>query len=153
MKVVRNAIADRLLALSGVTSNIATFRGIPAVFTESPIPPSATGRIIVVRDSHIDLPFETKTPSDPPADYVPTLGREVEHDIAIYENQTGDSEGLEDLALFIRESFNRYPLAVSGYGTLIAKTRGPIEASNNEEDEQEVDGRIVTVALTVIKAP
>jgi hypothetical protein len=153
MRVVRNAIADRLLALPQVTTNIATFYGEPAIFTRSPVPPAASGRFIVIRDSHIDEPFETKTPSNPPADYVATMGREVHHDIGIYQDQTGDSSDLEDLALYIRKAFNRYPLSISGYGTLIARTSGPIEAPASEEQNEEVDGRLITVILTVIEKP
>lgn len=153
MRVVRDALADRLLSLPYVTTRVGTFRGAPAIFSMSPIPPAAEGRVIVVRDAHIDIPFETKTPSDPPPDYVATLGRTVEHDIAIYEDQTGDSSELEDLALYIRDAFNRYSLSVSGYGTLIATTRGPLEAPGSEDVMNEVDGRLVTVVLTIIKSP
>lgn len=153
MKVVRNAIADRLLSLSDVTSRISLFRGVPAVFSQSPIPSSAEGTYIVVRDAHVDLEFATKTPTNAPADYVATRGRDVEHDIAIYADQTGDASDLEDLALIVRESFNRHPLTISGYGTLVARARGPIEVPQGEAGESYVDGRLITVALTIIKRP
>jgi hypothetical protein len=152
VKEIRNAMADRLLAMSSVTSQVSTFRGVPAIFSTSPVPPAATGTFIVIRDASSDVPWESKV-NDAIPDYVATKGREVSHDVAIYQDQTGDSSVLEDLAKTVRDAFHRYPLTVSGYGTLIAKAFGPITAPMSEEMDNQVDGRLITVELTVIKNP
>jgi hypothetical protein len=153
MRESRNAIADHLLGLSAITSRISTFKGVPAIFSTSPIPPSAAGRYIVIRDAHVDDAFETKKPQDAPSDMAITAGRVVMHDVAVYEDQTGDSSVVEDVALLIREGLNRVLIPISGYGTLIAKAVGPVAAPESETVSQEVVGRIVTVELTVIKRP
>lgn len=151
MRETRNAIVTRLLSLSAVTSRVSTFRGQPAIFAMDIIPPTASGRYIAVRDAHIDVAFETKQPDNPPADYVPTIGREVHHDIGIYEDTTGDDSVLADLGRIVRQAFHRHPLACSGYGTLIARADGPINSPNDDDEVNQVNGRIVTVALTVIQ--
>lgn len=149
MREVRDAAANRLLGLSPVTDLLGTFRGVPSVFAGSPIPPSVVGRYIVIRDAHIDEAWETKQ-SDTP-DGTATIGRTVEFDVAAYQDQTGDTSDLEDLSRIIRDAFHRHQLAVSGYGTLIAKASGPVEAPGSEEEVNQVEGRIVTVNLTIIK--
>lgn len=153
MRVVRDALYSRLVAVSGLTTVLSTFRGAPAIFNEGLVPPSAEGRYVVIREAAIDIPFESKQAADAPSDYVPSVGRYLEHDIGCYEPDTGDSSGLEDLALLIRDSLHRHPLSISGYGTLIAKALGPVNAPRGETDEIYDNGRIVTVALTIIKAP
>jgi hypothetical protein len=150
--VTQNALADRLLSLTEVTALVGTFRSLPAIFSESPVPPSATGRYIVIRDAHVDEPWESKEPQSAPTDMIITRGRMVHHDIGIYEDTTGDSSTVEDLAELVRNAFNRYLLPISGYGTLIAKARGPIKVSDDENIDNQVDGRVVTVELTIIKA-
>lgn len=153
MKEVRNAIADYLLSLSEITSQLGTFKSVPAVFNSSPVPPAATGRYVVIRDAVTDGPFETKDPQDAPTDMIITRGREVVHDVAVYQDQTGDGSELEAVATLIRKRLNRHLLTISGYTTLIARAYGPINAPGSEEMDNQVDGRIVTVALTVIENP
>lgn len=153
MKAVRDAMVVHMLGTSGIASAVSTFRGQPAIFARSPIPPSAAGTYIVVRDSHIDDAFESKWGPNDPADYVPTKGRSVEHDIGVYTDQEGDSSALEELAISVRNAFHRVPISVSGYGVLIAAARGPIEAPFSESVAEYVDGRIITVALTLISEP
>ena len=142
----------RLMSLGAVTSGVSTFRGVPSIFATSPIPPSATGRYIVVRDAHSDEPWDTKQMDQPADGYVGSLGRIVVFDIGIYEDQTGDGSALENLSKIVRDAFHRYQLPVSGFGTLIARASGPINASDDEIMENQVEGRIVTVSLTVIVA-
>jgi hypothetical protein len=109
-----------------------------------------------VRDAHSDIPWETKVNDDIAVGPLVqgTLGRIVEHDIAVYEDQTGDSSDLEDLAVIIRNGINRKAplITISGYGTLIAKASGPVEAPQSEALDNQVEGRLVTVQLTIIKA-
>lgn len=153
MQAVRDAIADRLLGLTEITDLIAIYRGVPAIINTEPVPRDVTGLYIVVRDAFYDVEFGTKTPSNPPADLIVTRGRIVYHDIAMYEESSGNSTNLEIVSLLVRDAFNRYPLPVSGWGTLIAKTRGPTTTSSDPATEEHADGRVVTVELTVIKQP
>jgi len=155
VKETRNAIADRLLANGDVTSQIGTYFSVPSIFSLEPVPSAVQGRYIVVRAAHVDVEtLPTKTPYNPPADMIITRAREVHHDIAVFEDQTGDSSDLENLSRIIRDAFHRQSasIAVSGYGVLIAKATGPVATSESEEMVNQVDGRVVTVELTVIRA-
>lgn len=140
MLAVKNAIFDRLAGAASVTARIGTFKGVPAIFSRQPIPPTASGTYIVIPDAIGDDAGvgDTKT----------TLGRDVAHDLGIYADETGDPAAVEQLAEIVRDLFHREPLIVDGYGSaLVSRVSGPIEAPA----EPEIYGRIVTVSFSIIR--
>lgn len=139
MNVVQNAYVVAIKADSYIASQISTYGGEPSVFARRPVPGDVTGMYITVGASKSDTPYETKT----------TLGREVISDIGVYVPWDGDPGPCDEVAEYIRDLFNRTPLAVSGYGnSLIAVATGPIDAPTDDR----MYGRIVTVRQSMIRA-
>jgi hypothetical protein len=138
--VTRAAVADTLLAATNITALIGTYRSVPSIFAQDPVPPQVEGRYIYVSDAVTDSPgtFDTKQ----------TVGRIITHDIGIYEDNAGDPNSVEVVARLVALLFERNPIAVSGYGTaLITRVFGPIQAPTDES----MNGRIVTVSLDIAR--
>ena len=136
----QNAIFDVLAGSTTVTDWAGTFRGATAIFTRSPIPPSMSGKYLVIRDSDTDVPGVGETKE--------TRGRFVMHDIGIYKDEDGDPSDIQDIAEAVRDLLHRNQVPVSGYGNaLVASASGPIQA-----DGDQVYGRIVTVSFELVKA-
>ncbi len=138
MTAVQNAMHARLVGIAGITSLVGTFQSLPAIFTGANIPNPMVGTYVVIHDSLVNDPFDTKT----------SVGRVLETDIGTYADESGDVTEVQAIAELIRDAFHREPLTVVGFGTLIARARGPIQVPT----EQQMYGRIVTVQLTLIKA-
>ena len=137
MTSVQDGIYDRLAGTTEITSQISTYRGGPAIFTRDRIPGDAVHRYIVIDDAIGDVPYDTKT----------TLGREVLHDIFVYDFESGNPKIVQDVAELVRDVLHRQDLTVSGYGTLIAVVQGPIVAPTDDR----VYGRVVTARFNLIR--
>lgn len=114
MSVFTQAIYNRLISDTTLTAKLATYKGLPAVFTIEPIPEDAELPYIVISNPISDIPFDTKT----------TLGREMVIDVRCYTNDTGSKVAVEDIAERVRELFHRQRIDVNGYANLIANCDG-----------------------------
>jgi hypothetical protein len=138
MREVLNGLYDRLASIPEIVADLSTYMSNPAIFTRDPVPVDAVTRYIVVEDAFDDGPFDTKT----------TLGREVLHDIFVYDTETGDASLAERVARNVRDVLHRQNLTVSGYGTLVAVANGPRVAPTDDH----IYGRVVTARFQLIKA-
>jgi hypothetical protein len=137
MTSVQDGIYQRLASVTEITSQISTYLGNPAIFTRSRIPGDAVTRYIVIDDAIGDEPYDTKT----------TTGREVLHDIFVYDFESGDPSICQNVAELVRDVLHRQHITVSGYGPLIAVVNGPIVSPTDDE----VIGRVVTARYNLIK--
>jgi hypothetical protein len=137
MTSVQDGIYQRLASVTEITSQISTYLGNPAIFTRSRIPGDSVTRYIVIDDAIGDEPYDTKT----------TTGREVLHDIFVYDFESGDPSICQNVAELVRDVLHRQHITVSGYGPLIAVVNGPIVSPTDDE----VIGRVVTARYNLIK--
>lgn len=137
MKVLQDAIFDRLAGSATITAGIGTFQGVPAIFTRFPIPGGAPARRITISSSISDDPWDTKT----------STGREVITDITVWTEESGDPSLVESLAEEVRALFHREPVDVTGYGNFIAVVGGPIE-----NDDDQMYGRVISMRHVLVKA-
>ena len=115
---------------------LATYGGLPAVFTTDPAPGDATFPYIVTAGQVTDLPFDTKN----------SRGRELRRDVRCYTEATGSAVVVEQIAERVRALLHRQPIEVSGFVWLLAECSGPIVA-----DEPDAYGRIVTVRVVYLE--
>lgn len=137
MTSVQDGIYQRLAGVTEITSQINSYRGSPAIFTRSRVPGDAVQRYIVIDDAIGDEPYDTKT----------TLGREVLHDIFVYDFESGDPSVCQNVAELVRDVLHRQHINVSGYGPIIAVVNGPIVSPSDDR----VYGRVVTARFNLIK--
>ena len=136
MSALTAAFYDLLATDPTLIGLLATYGGVPAVFTTDPAPEDALLPYIVTAGEVSTAPFDTKT----------TLGREIRRDVRCYTEANGDAQDVEEMAERVRELFHRQPLVVDGFGVWVAECRGPIVA-----DEDTAYGRVVTVRLLMIE--
>jgi len=137
MRALKDGYYERLVTVSGIVNRISTYDDYPAIFTRTPVPEDASMPFVVIREPFADDPWDTKT----------TTGRRILNDIGIYGDATGDPELVDEVARLVREAIHRNPITVSGYGSLIAKAAGPVDAPTDDQ----VYGRFVTAELTLIR--
>jgi hypothetical protein len=137
MREVQNGLYDRLASIPEIVADLSIYQGAPAIFTREPVPHDAVDRYIVVGDAIGDEPYDTKT----------TLGREVLHDIVVYDSETGDASVVERVATLVRDVLHRQNLTISGYGVLVAVASGPVVAPTDDL----VYGRVVTARFNLIQ--
>lgn len=130
MSVFTQAIFNRLIADTSLTSKVAVYKGHPAVFTIDPVPANAVLPYVVVSGPTSDVPFDTKT----------TEGREMLVDVRCYTDDNGSKALVEEIAERVRELFHRQKIEVTGYDNLITICNGPIFMS-----EDGAYGMIVTI--------
>ena len=130
------AIHARLTGDVTLTALLATYKGVPAVFTTDPAPEDASLPFLVSAGQVSDVAFDTKT----------TRGRDVRRDVRCYAAASGSAVTIEAIAERVRTLLHRHQLAVSGMVTWIAEVSGPIVA-----DEPDVYGRILTARVLLVE--
>lgn len=118
-----------------LASLLATYAGLPAVFTTDPAPGNAELPYIVTAGAVSDVPFDTKD----------KVGRQIMRDVRCYAAATGSTAVVEAMAERVRELLHRQQVAVDGIGWLMSNCTGPLAA-----DSLKAYGRIVTVTMTFI---
>ena len=129
MDVLTAAVYDVLTTDAELAALLASYNGLPAVFTVDPAPGDAVLPYIVTAGNVADSGWDTKT----------GLGRHVFRDVRCYAAADGSAVTVEAIAERVRELFHRQPLVVSGFGVLVAICSGPVAS-----DEGAAYGRIVT---------
>ncbi len=128
------ALYDKLASDPTLSGLLATYKGLPAVFTVDPVPKDAVLPYIVTAGEVAHTPWDTKT----------TRGRAVIRDVRCYAEANGSAVVVEAIAERVRALLHRQPLQIDGCHWLISDVTGPIVA-----DEQDAYGRILTLNLTV----
>lgn len=131
------ALYDKLASDPTLSGLLATYKGLPAVFTVDPVPKDAVLPYIVTAGEVAHTPWDTKT----------TRGRSVIRDVRCYAEANGSAVVVEAIAERVRALLHRQPLQIGGCHWLISDVTGPIVA-----DEQGAYGRILTLNLTVQEA-
>lgn len=137
MSALTAAIAARLQADATLAAMLASYNGLPAVFTVDPAPDDADLPYIVAAGEISQTPFDTKT----------TRGREVTRDVRCYAEASDSAALIEAIAERVRELFHRQRLAVSGYENWVISCNGPRVA-----DETDAYGRIVGLRLILMES-
>jgi len=124
------ALYDVLVGDAALGLLLATYDGLPAVFTVDPVPEGAELPFIVSAGHVTDVAFDTKTGK----------GREVWRDVRCYADADGSAITVEAIAERVRKLLHREVISVTGFEMLVAECSGPIVA-----DEPDAYGRVVTV--------
>jgi len=111
---------------------LATYQGIPAIFTTDPVPGDTLLPYIVSAGEITQAPFDTKT----------TLGRDLIRDVRCYAAADGSPVVIEAIAERVRTLLHRQPLSISGYTWWVSDCGGPIVA-----DERDFYGRILSLSV------
>lgn len=136
MSAITQAIHDKLTNDTKLTDMLATYYGMPAIFTQDPAPEGAEYPYIITA-GHVADTFEgvsSKTRS----------GRDIERDIRCYVKR-GDMAALEEIAERVRELFHRQPLVIAGWETVRVNASGPVVGP----EEDTAHGLIVTISFTI----
>jgi hypothetical protein len=134
VNVITAAFQSRMANDATLAALLATYDGVPAVFTTDPVPGDATLPYVVSAGEAVNMPFDTKT----------TLGRKIWRDVRCYDSANGSAVKVEAIADRVRVLFHRQSFLIPGFAWILAECSGPIVA-----DEQDAYGRIVTVKLTL----
>lgn len=120
-----------------LVSMLATYNGLPAIFTVDPVPGDAVLPYIVTAGSVADTSWDT-TYSE---------GRIIVRDIRCYTAATGSMIAVENMAERVRHLFHRRRIPIDGYDNVITKCTGPIEGP----EEDDAYGMIVTVEMHLFR--
>ncbi len=132
MNALTQVLYDELAGDAALAALLATYGGLPAIFTTDPAPGDATLPYLVTAGSIAEAPFDSKT----------TLGREVLRDVRCYAAASGSAETVEKIAARVRMLLHRQALVIPGFVWFLSECAGPTVA-----DEQDAYGRVVTVNL------
>jgi hypothetical protein len=130
MSILTRAIYDVLAGDATLAGLLATYNGLPAVFTSDPAPGDAEPPYIVTAGDVAQTPFDTKT----------TRGREMVRDVRCYDNAGGGPVVIEAIAERARYLLHRRALAIAGHTWILSECGGPTVA-----DEPKYYGRILTI--------
>lgn len=125
------AVYARMAGDGELASLLATWKDLPAVFTQDPPPAGAVLPYIVTPGQLATIPFDTKD----------ERGEELFRDIRIYDKATGSQKRVEDIAARVKDLFHRQPLVVDGRAVLMVEVTGP----RLGPQEDEAYARIVTL--------
>ena len=125
--LVKYLLADTVLA-----PKLGTFMGRPSVFSSEPIPEAATSPFIV-----------TRAITDQTLDAKHRVVREIQQDIAIYDDDDGSPADIETIAEYIREKL-RIPFSITNWNVCGIVVDGPIL-----NDLDDLHGRVLTVRITL----
>ena len=132
MSILTRAIYDRLAGDATLTGLLASYKGLPAIFTVDPAPGDAALPYIVSAGEVSQAPNDTKT----------TRGRSIMRDVRCYAEADGSAVVVEAIAERVRELLHRQPLEIDGYRWILSDVTGPVAA-----DEQDAYARIITLSL------
>ena len=136
MSILTAAIYDRLAGDAILTGLLATYKGLPAIFTTDPVPGDTGIPYIVTAGEITQAPSDTKT----------TRGRDLIRDVRCYAVADGSAVVIETIAERVYELLHRQKLMINGYQWVISNCGGPIVA-----DEKDFYGRIISLSLTAQK--
>lgn len=131
--VFTEAIYHQLRNDAELVSMLATYGGLPAIFTIDPVPGDAVLPYIVTAGQIADTSWDT-TYSE---------GRIIVRDIRCYTEATGSMIAVENMAERVRYLFHRRTIPVDRYDNVITKCTGPIQGP----EEEDAYGMIVTVEM------
>ena len=135
MSPITAAIQARLAGDPTLGGMLAVYNGGPAVFTTPPPGKAALPFIVTAGDLNA-RPFDTKN----------SRGRELWREVECYAAANGSAVTVEAMAERVRALLHRAPLAVDGFGVLLADCMGPIVV-----DDGDAYGRVVTVRMIMIE--
>ena len=121
------AIQSRLAGDALLAADLSTYRGVPAVFTQDPVPEDAELPYVVTCGEVGQSAFDTKT----------SRGRDAVRDVRCYANATGSVVLIERIAERVRELLHRHQLAGAIYTTASGPTVLPTDST--------VYGRLVSL--------
>ena len=130
------AIADKLIADSTLTTMLSSYKGQPAIFSVDPVPEGAELPYIIVGPIVDNSPKDTKN----------SQGRTVRIDVRCYAEETGSSALIESIGERIRTLLHRVSLTISEFQWIGSDCFGPISA-----DEVGAYGRIITAVVMADK--
>lgn len=113
-----------------LTAKLGTFRGGPAIFGVLPVP-EPTGSPFIVTQSITDETLGTKG----------RVVREIQQDIAIYDDDDGGVADIETIAEYIREKL-RVHFSVPNWNMCGIQMSGPVP-----NDIDDLNGRVLTARI------
>jgi len=136
VSILTRAIYDKLAGDATLTAMLATYKGLPAIFTTDPAPGDTGLPYIVTAGEVTQVPSDTKT----------TRGRDLIRDVRCYAKADGSAVVIETIAERVYALLHRQKLPINGYQWVISNCAGPIVA-----DEKDFYGRIISLSLTAQK--
>ncbi len=143
MSALTQAFFDRLSQDFELTSQLSTFAGRPAIFTQDDVPGGAVYPYVVTAGEITNNPWYSKD----------SYGSDVRRDIRVYDDAQTGSKRVEDIAdriarLFRPDNPLTFPSG-SGLSSIVTEARGPIVAPTDPTSH----GRIVMVRLLLTEDP
>lgn len=132
MSVLTQAIHARLSEDAVLVTLLATYHGLPAIFTFRTVPGDARPPYIVTGGEVSQQPADTKN----------SRGRAIIRDVRMYTRATGETVVIEQIAERVRTLLHRAPLSIEGFEWVLSNVSGPIAV-----DEPDVYGRVISLAL------
>jgi hypothetical protein len=136
MSILTAAIYDQLAGDAILTALLATYKGLPAIFTTDPAPGDTGLPFIVTAGEVTQAPSDTKT----------TRGRDLIRDVRCYAKSDGSAVVIETIAERVYALLHRQNLPINGYQWVLSNCTGPIVA-----DEKDFYGRIISLSLKAQK--
>lgn len=133
MNALIDALAARLLGDATFAGYHSVYKGVPALFTQSPIPGQAVAPYTIIDPPMSTDPNDTKT----------TTGYTTDIDIMMYAPANGDRTLVNQMAERARALLHRHQLVIVGQDTVIASVRGPMAAPSDDR----LYGRRIEVTL------
>jgi hypothetical protein len=133
MSILTSAIYDQLAGDEILIAMLATYKGLPAIFTTDPAPGDTGLPFIVTAGEVTQASSDTKT----------TRGRNLTRDVRCYAKADGSAVVIETIAELVYKLLHRRQLPIDGYQWVISNCAGPIVA-----DEKDFYGRIISLSLT-----
>lgn len=133
-----------LLANSGITNLLASYKGAKCVFTRRPVPIDAPYPMVVVS------PDITLTDEDGINDFRPKITRDI---ITYGQNDEPDKyRVVEEIAYKVRVMFHgvRTAISIPGWHNIDIRTTGPIPAPT---DDEKTVARAVSVTIRLALQP
>lgn len=134
MSAITKGLRDAAVANAALVALVSTYRGGPAIFTGK-VPDDAVLPYVFISDVNT-APGVT--------DVKNSAGRDVQYDVFCFAPNKGSTVLVEDMAEEARKTYQRQPITIAGFTTIIASVNGPIP-----QDDDEAFGRVLTVTLTL----
>lgn len=126
------ALYDILTRDTELVNMLSTYKGKPAVFTITPVPPDAVLPYVVTATTVAQTPFDTKT----------SQGRTIWRDIKIYADAKGSAIDIDEIAERVYYILHRNLVVVPGYAWILTECQGPASI-----DEDYTYGRLITARI------
>lgn len=142
--MLTETLYGKLVGDGELTAMLATYGGLPAVFTTDPAPGDAVLPYLVTAGEIVINPDDTKT----------DRGQEVLRDVRCYAAATGSAVLIEAIAARVRVILHRQPLSIPGMTWLLSETTGPVVADEPGGVSESVRayGRVVTLRVRAREA-